>query len=101
VSTFKAVEPLPIKHGKVWLYNNNPLMIEGYRGVDGVKTGYTHAAGECLVATARRGQTWLGVVLLHSANIAIQGPRLLNAGFAALAPPKPPRRSHRHSGKQQ
>jgi D-alanyl-D-alanine carboxypeptidase len=100
VSTPRAVEPLPIKHGKVWLYNNNPLMFLGYRGIDGVKTGYTHAAGQCLVATARRGRTWLGAVLLHSANIAIQGPRLLNAGFAALAPPKPARKSHRHRGKQ-
>ena len=95
VSSAEAVEPLPIKHGKVWLFNNNPLLIERYPGTDGVKTGYTHAAGECLVATAQRGRRWLGIVLLHSANIAIQGPRLLNAGFAALAPPKPAGKSHR------
>jgi D-alanyl-D-alanine carboxypeptidase len=100
VSTEHAVEPLPIKHGKAWLNNNNPLLIEGYRGADGVKTGWTHAAGVCLVGAARRGRTWLGVVLLHSANTAIQGPRLLNAGFATLAPPKPARKSHRHRGKQ-
>jgi D-alanyl-D-alanine carboxypeptidase len=92
VSTTHAVEPLPIKHGKAWLNNNNPLLIEGYRGADGVKTGWTHAAGQCLVGTARRGRTWLGVVLLHSANTALQGPRLLNAGFAAMAP----RKRHRH-----
>jgi D-alanyl-D-alanine carboxypeptidase (penicillin-binding protein 5/6) len=99
VASAHAVEPLPIKHGKAWLYNNNPLLIEGYRGADGVKTGFTDAAGQCLVGTARRGGTWLGVVLLHSANIALQGPRLLNAGFAALAPPKPHRNSH-HRGRQ-
>ena len=100
VASANAVQPLPIKHGKVWLYNNNPLLIERYPGIDGVKTGYTHAAGQCLVATARRRGVWLGIVLLHSANIALQGPHLLNAGFAALAPPKPARRSHRHPGKQ-
>jgi D-alanyl-D-alanine carboxypeptidase len=100
VATEHAVEPLPIKRGKAWLNNNNPLLIEGYRGADGVKTGWTHAAGQCLVGTARRGRTWLGVVLLHSANTALQGPHLLNAGFSAVAPRKPARKSHRHRGKQ-
>jgi D-alanyl-D-alanine carboxypeptidase len=100
VRTTHAVEPLPIKHGKAWLNNNNPLLIEGYRGADGVKTGFTDAAGQCLVGTARRGRTWLGVVLLHSANTALQGPRLLDAGFAAMAPPKLTRNSHHHRRKQ-
>ena len=100
VSTEHAVEPLPTKGGKVWLNNNNPLLAEGYKGTDGVKTGWTHAAGQCLVAAVRRGRIWLGEVLLHSANTAFQGPHLMNAGFAALAPPKPAKRRHRHQGKQ-
>jgi D-alanyl-D-alanine carboxypeptidase len=83
VGTRMAVEPLPIKGGKVYLYNNNPLLFERYPGTNGVKTGYTTRAGQCLVGTARRGKSWLGVILLHSANIAVQGVRLLNAGFAA------------------
>jgi D-alanyl-D-alanine carboxypeptidase len=78
------VIPFPIKGGKLYLYNNNPLYQLGYPGTDGVKTGYTTAAGVCLVATARRGHTWLGVVLLHSADEDDQAPELLNAGFAAL-----------------
>jgi D-alanyl-D-alanine carboxypeptidase len=49
-----------------------------------VKTGYTNAAGACLVATARRGDAWLGVVLLHSIDPAGQAAKLLNAGFAKL-----------------
>jgi D-alanyl-D-alanine carboxypeptidase (penicillin-binding protein 5/6) len=53
-----------------------------YPGVDGVKTGFTDAAGQCLVATVRRGRTWLGVVLLHSANTLTQAQRLLDSGFA-------------------
>lgn len=86
VASASAVVPLPIKGGRLYLYNNNPLYRLGYPGADGVKTGYTTAAGQCLVATARRGQAWLGAVLLHSANIGIQSQTLLNAGFAAYRP---------------
>ena len=55
----------------------------GYPGTDGVKTGYTVAAGPCLVATVRRGKTWLGVVLLHSGNPAGQAQQLFNTAFKA------------------
>jgi D-alanyl-D-alanine carboxypeptidase (penicillin-binding protein 5/6) len=84
VGTRSAVLPFPIKGGKLYLYNNNPLLVQGYPGTDGVKTGFTTAAGRCLVATARRGRTWLGVVLLHSANPPVQAQNLLDAGFAKL-----------------
>jgi serine-type D-Ala-D-Ala carboxypeptidase (penicillin-binding protein 5/6) len=86
VATRMAVQPLPIKGGKVWLYNNNPLLVERYPGTDGVKTGFTTKSGVCLVAAARRGKAWLGVILLHSANIAIEAEHILNAGFAAERP---------------
>ena len=82
VASRSAVLPFPIKGGKLWLYNNNPLLRLGYPGTDGVKTGYTVAAGPCLVATARRGGKWLGVVLLHSADPPDQARALLDAGFA-------------------
>jgi D-alanyl-D-alanine carboxypeptidase len=82
VSTSSAILPAPIKGGKLYLYNNNPLIRVGYPGTDGVKTGYTDAAGRCLVVTAHRGRKWLGVVLLHSADPPSQAQRLLNAGFA-------------------
>jgi serine-type D-Ala-D-Ala carboxypeptidase (penicillin-binding protein 5/6) len=75
--------PFPIKGGKLFLYNNNPLLVLRYPGTDGVKTGFTDAAGQCLVATVRRGGRWLGVVLLHSGNTYAQAMQLLNAGFAA------------------
>jgi D-alanyl-D-alanine carboxypeptidase len=84
VATRSAVLPFPIKGGKLYLYNNNPLLVMQYPGTDGVKTGFTDASGPCLVAAARRGHTWLGVVLLHSADIADQAQELLNAGFAKL-----------------
>ena len=76
-----AVLRFPIKGGKLYLYNTNPLLREGYRGTTGVKTGYTVAAGRCLVATVRRGRTRLGVVLLHARDPARQARRLLDAGF--------------------
>jgi D-alanyl-D-alanine carboxypeptidase len=76
-----VVLPFPIKGGKVYLYNHNPLLQQGYRGVTGVKTGYTEAAGRCLVATARRGRVRLGVVLLHSPDPGRQAKKLLDRGF--------------------
>jgi serine-type D-Ala-D-Ala carboxypeptidase (penicillin-binding protein 5/6) len=82
VASRSATLPFPIKGGKLYLYNNNPLLLARYPGADGVKTGYTQAAGACLVATARRGHAWLGVVLLHSNNPAVQAQNLLNSGFA-------------------
>ncbi|MFL5824513.1 MAG: D-alanyl-D-alanine carboxypeptidase family protein [Solirubrobacteraceae bacterium] len=81
VSSRTAVVRFPIKGGKLYLYNNNPLLVLGYPGTDGVKTGYTNAAGHCLVATVRRGGRWLGVVLLHSYETGLQAPTILNAAF--------------------
>jgi D-alanyl-D-alanine carboxypeptidase (penicillin-binding protein 5/6) len=84
VGSRSAIVRFPIKGGKLFLYNNNPLLITDFPGTDGVKTGYTTASGPCLVATARRGRAWLGVVLLDSGNTLDQAETLLNAGFAKL-----------------
>jgi serine-type D-Ala-D-Ala carboxypeptidase (penicillin-binding protein 5/6) len=79
-----AVLRFPIKGGKLYLYSTNPLLRTGYRGTTGVKTGYTVAAGRCLVATAQRGASRLGVVLLHSRDPGLQARRLLDRGFRAV-----------------
>jgi D-alanyl-D-alanine carboxypeptidase (penicillin-binding protein 5/6) len=76
-----AILPFPTKGGKLYLYNTNPLLRARYRGTTGVKTGYTVAAGRCLVATVRRGTRRLGVVLLHSRDPGRQARRLLDRGF--------------------
>jgi serine-type D-Ala-D-Ala carboxypeptidase (penicillin-binding protein 5/6) len=81
----QAVLPFPIKGGKLYLYNNNPLLRMGYPGTLGIKTGYTEAAGRCLVAAVRRNGHRLGVVLLHSPDPGKQATQLLNRGFAAQA----------------
>jgi serine-type D-Ala-D-Ala carboxypeptidase (penicillin-binding protein 5/6) len=94
VRTYTAVLPFPIQGGKLYLYNNNPLLIYGYPGVTGLKTGFTDAAGKCLVATAERHGVRLGVVLLNSPDPALQARHLLNAAFEHVyhqAPvPEPP-----------
>jgi D-alanyl-D-alanine carboxypeptidase len=78
----RAVLPFPIKGGRIFLFNNNPLLRTGYPGTLGVKTGFTNAAGRCLVAAARRHGRRLGVVLLHSPDPGRQARVLLDRGFA-------------------
>jgi D-alanyl-D-alanine carboxypeptidase len=95
-STAATVQPLPIKGGRVWLYNNNPLLRFHYPGAIGLKTGETEAAGRCLVGAARRGNVRLGVVLLGSPELGRQAEALLDRGFSGVyhlppvaAPPVP------------
>ena len=52
--------------------------------VDGMKTGHTEAAGYCLIASAKRGNSRLVSVILGAANEAMratESQRLLNYGF--------------------
>jgi D-alanyl-D-alanine carboxypeptidase len=76
-----AVLPFPIRGRRLFLYNNNPLLRARYPGTTGLKTGYTAAAGRCLVATATRGRRRLAVVLLHSPDPGGQARRLLDRGW--------------------
>jgi D-alanyl-D-alanine carboxypeptidase len=95
--TYTAALPFPIKGGKLYLYNNNPLLIYHYPGTTGLKTGFTDAAGRCLVATAERDGVKLGVVVLNSDAPGTQAKQLLDRGFedvyhlkAVTEPPMPP-----------
>jgi serine-type D-Ala-D-Ala carboxypeptidase (penicillin-binding protein 5/6) len=77
-----AIEPFPtLKGHKLYLTNNNPLLLYGYPGATGLKTGYTIEAGFCLVGTATRHGVSLGVVLLHSPAPGTQASQLLNVAF--------------------
>ena len=80
----RAIVRFPIKGGHLFLYNNNPLIRSGSRGVTGLKTGYTDRAGRSIVATVKRGRLELGVVLLHSYNPAEQARKLFERGFKVL-----------------
>ncbi len=79
--TYEAILPFPIKGGKLYLYNNNPLLIYKYPGVTGMKTGQTEAAGRCLVATAERHGVRLGAIVLNSEDPGTQDRQLLDLGF--------------------
>jgi D-alanyl-D-alanine carboxypeptidase (penicillin-binding protein 5/6) len=61
----QATRPDGSKREVVWKNSNQLLDIEGY---DGVKTGTTGAAGACLVASGRRGDDHLLVVVLGAAS---------------------------------
>ena len=76
--------PFPVKGGYLDLYNNNPFILMGMKGITGLKTGYTDAAGRCYVTTRRRDGHELGVVLLNTPNPLDQVPALLRAGARAL-----------------
>jgi serine-type D-Ala-D-Ala carboxypeptidase (penicillin-binding protein 5/6) len=81
VKTYSAVIPFPIKGGKLYLYNNNPLLIYKYPGVTGMKTGQTEAAGRCVLATAERHGVRLGAIVLNSEDPGTQDRQLLDLGF--------------------
>ncbi|MCW2996176.1 MAG: D-alanyl-D-alanine carboxypeptidase [Conexibacter sp.] len=81
----QAILPFPIKGGKLYLYNHNPLLLQRYPGTLGVKTGFTDAAGRCLVAAVKRDGHRLGVVLLHSPDPGGQAEKLFDRGFRAIS----------------
>jgi D-alanyl-D-alanine carboxypeptidase len=87
--TYQAVIPFPIKGGKLYLDNNNPLLIYDYPGTTGLKTGYTEAAGRCLVGTAERHGVRLGAIVLDSSEPGRQVRALLNAGFQGIYHQRP------------
>jgi D-alanyl-D-alanine carboxypeptidase (penicillin-binding protein 5/6) len=79
-ATREARFPFPIKGNYLDLYNNNPFIIDRMKGITGLKTGYTDAAGRCYVTTQQVDGHELGVVLLNTPNPLDQVPALLRAG---------------------
>jgi D-alanyl-D-alanine carboxypeptidase len=89
VGSAHAAMPFPIKGGKLYLSNNNPLLVYGYPGTTGLKTGYTELAGRCLVATAERQGVKLGAVMLDSPDPATQARQLLDVAFERVYHQRP------------
>lgn len=52
---------------KFWLVNTNKL-VKFYPGVDGLKTGFTHQAGYCLTATAKKDNLRVIAVVFGAEN---------------------------------
>ena len=88
-SRFRQIVHTHVKHvswaaptySKVYINNNRLLGV--YPGANGVKTGYTHKSGWCLVASATRGGVSLIAVVLDSHDMYTDAKRLLNFGFSA------------------
>ncbi len=75
-------------HGhRAHTWQTTNLLLGHYSGAVGIKTGYTQAAGYCLLFEARRdGKTLIGVVL-HSSTVSMAGAasdaeKMLNWGFS-------------------
>ncbi len=68
--------------------DNENRMLWLYDGGNGVKTGYTDAAGRCLVSGAERGGIQLISVVLDSTYMWNDSIALLNYGFSKVHPVK-------------
>ena len=85
--------------------NTNRRFLSAYRGADGIKTGYTRAAGFNLVASAQRGQERVIATVFGGASTAARNARvaeLLDMGFSRaptrVATVKPRKPAYRGSG---
>lgn len=75
-----------------WIYpkekwselNNTNELLSKYKGANGIKTGWTSAAGGCLAASAKRGEIELIAIIMHSPDHDTRfddAANLLNYGF--------------------
>jgi len=72
------------KEDGVFLSNSNNL-VRFYEGADGLKTGFTDQAGNCISATAKRGDTRLLAVIMKAPGrpaLFAEARQLLDWGFA-------------------
>ncbi len=85
--------------GKKMVSNTNRRLLGSYRGADGIKTGYTRAAGYNLVASAERGNERIIATVFGGRSSAWRNARvaeLLDMGFSrapsrvAVVKPQPP-----------
>lgn len=85
--TFREIVKTKLKKvpnpNEAWDYawRNKNKMLHLYEGGDGVKTGYTKAAGRCLVSSATRDGRQLAVVTLNAPSDWADHSRLLDYGF--------------------
>lgn len=85
--------------------NTNRRLLNAYQGADGIKTGYTRAAGFNLVASARRGQERIIATVFGGRSTATRNARvaeLLDMGFrrapSQVATRKPLRPAYQPNG---
>jgi len=85
--------------GVATVRHTNRRWLDSYDGGDGIKTGYTRAAGFNLVASAQRGQERVIATVFGGSSTAARNARiteLMDMGFnrapsrATISPPRPP-----------
>ena len=80
----KTVSTKSVRVGERYLTNHNKLLWR-IEGADGVKTGYTKAAGRILVSSATRNDRRLIAVTMNDPNDWIDHTALLEKGFSQYA----------------
>lgn len=70
---------------RAFTLENKNEMVGRYRGVVGIKTGYTLEAGPCLIALAERGRTRVLLVMLNAPNRWWDAVAMLDSAFALSA----------------
>ena len=78
---YKTVSAKTVKVGERYLRNHNKLLWQ-VDGADGVKTGYTKAAGRILVSSAARNDRRIIAVTLNDPNDWQDHAELLEQGFS-------------------
>lgn len=81
---FRTIERDPANDPK--RLRNRSKFLWRYAGADGIKTGYTVAAGRCFVASATRKGWRLICVVLNSPEMYEEVAKLLDYGFAGFEP---------------
>jgi len=77
----KTVSTKTVKVGERYLKNHNKLLWQ-VEGADGVKTGFTKAAGRILVSSARRDQRRIIAVTMNAPDDWRDHAKLLEDGFS-------------------
>ena len=65
-----------------YVTTTNHFLESGFKGANGIKTGFTNAAGDCLVASATRGQKTLIAVFYNDDDRWTDAPAWLEYGFS-------------------
>jgi D-alanyl-D-alanine carboxypeptidase len=75
--------PADGRHKDFQLLTLNKLLLWGYPGATGLKTGYTWDAGGCVAGTAQRGARRLVAIVMGSDVFFTDAAKLLDYGFSA------------------
>jgi serine-type D-Ala-D-Ala carboxypeptidase (penicillin-binding protein 5/6) len=77
---------IPWPDGTITTLHSIDRFLVHYPGAIGVKTGFTHIAGNCLAAAAHRNGRTLIAVLIRSTSVTEDASTLMDQWFARLGP---------------